>query len=200
MDELKHPVFYNSPVGIRFEIGGDESVYLDNKHTKKLIANPAYICAALDRAKAIYASIPHNPNILRIDGYPSKNRVKKLTKTICRLCNLPIPHEQVLKPFKWSEGDEPVLQLQLYWDLERIPFAPDKLLQETIKADIGGYNDLASSVYYTDTYNLILYHLYDDRGADLVAADKELLRPIYKKFNSWILDYDRENIDSIFAK
>lgn len=28
MKELKHPIFYNAPIGIRFEIGGNEGVYL----------------------------------------------------------------------------------------------------------------------------------------------------------------------------
>ena len=89
-------------------------------------------------------------------------------------------------------------QDKLYWDLEKITFAPDRLLQEIIRADIGGYNGFASNVYFADSYNSILFYLYDDRGADLVAADKESLRPSYEKFNSWILDYDREKITAIF--
>ena len=29
MAELEHPLFYHAPVGIRFEIGGEEPIYLD---------------------------------------------------------------------------------------------------------------------------------------------------------------------------
>ena len=79
-------------------------------------------------------------------------------------------------------------------------FSPDRLLREIIKADIGGYSALVSNVYFADTHDFVLFHLYDDRGTDLVAADRELLRPIYERVNSWILEYDRDRINEIFAK
>ncbi|MEA4895913.1 MAG: hypothetical protein VB064_11730 [Oscillospiraceae bacterium] len=61
MDGLKHPLFYNAPVGIRFEIGGDEGVYLDDEGSGKRSMNPAYIFAAFNRAKTIYINLPHTP-------------------------------------------------------------------------------------------------------------------------------------------
>jgi len=29
MERLEHPLFYHAPVGLRFEIGGEEPIYLD---------------------------------------------------------------------------------------------------------------------------------------------------------------------------
>ena len=29
VSESMHPLFYNAPIGIRFEIGGDEEIYLN---------------------------------------------------------------------------------------------------------------------------------------------------------------------------
>lgn len=200
MDELKHPIFYNSPIGIRFEIGGDENVYLNDLCSEKNIVNPTYILKAFDRAKAIYTYLPRKPNILRIDAYPNECSVQKEIQTICQVGNMPLPNEQVIKPFQWDEDDETVSQFQLYWDLEKILFTSDRLLQEIIKADIGGYNGFVSNVYFADTHNSILFHMYDDRGADLVTTNKEFLRPIYEKFNSWISNYDRKKIDTIFSK
>jgi len=40
--------------------------------------------------------------------------------------------------------------------------------------------------------------MYDDRGMDLIAESKVVLVPIYQKYNSWILAYDKERIDNIF--
>lgn len=40
--------------------------------------------------------------------------------------------------------------------------------------------------------------MYDDRGLDLIAADKESLRSIYEKYNDWILDNDIEQIQKLF--
>ncbi|MEG1584520.1 MAG: DUF3885 domain-containing protein [Anaerovorax sp.] len=59
---------------------------------------------------------------------------------------------------------------------------------------------MASSVYFANTDALYLYHVYDDRGADLVAESKEMLRPAYHNFNQWILAYDRKQIDKLFVK
>lgn len=165
MHELKHPIFYNSPIGIRFKIGGDESIYLNDVHSEKYIANPSYISAAFVRAKTIYTNLPRKPDILRIDGYPDESSMQKEIQTFYHIGNMPLPHEQVVKPFQWDEEDETVSQLQLYWNLEKILFTPDKLLQEIIKADIGSYNGFVSNVYFADTHNSIIFHIYDDRGA-----------------------------------
>ena len=52
MERLEHPLFYHAPVGIRFRIGGEETIYLDGK------INSDYVQGALDRAAAIYRSLP----------------------------------------------------------------------------------------------------------------------------------------------
>ena len=48
---LEHPLFHHAPVAIRFEIGGDEPVYLEctysDENTEKLTPNPAYVQGAL---------------------------------------------------------------------------------------------------------------------------------------------------------
>ena len=200
MDGLKHPVFYNTPVGIRFEIGGNEGIYLDGAGSGKLSVNPAYITAAFNRAKTIYINLPNTPNLLRIDGYLGESSVQEEIQSICKVAGMPQPHEHTLQPHQLDKDCEVKLQLQLYWDLKKMSFSPDRLLREIIKADIGGYSGLVSNVYFANTHDFVLFHLYDDRGADLMAADRELLRPIYERFNSWILDYDRERINETFAK
>lgn len=55
-------------------------------------------------------------------------------------------------------------------------------------------------VYFIDMDRKIMFHPYDDRGADLVSLDKETIRPAYDKFHDWILDYDRETIIEKFGK
>lgn len=196
----KDSISYDSTRGIRFEIGAsEESVYLKNRNSEDNIANPMYISKAFDRAKEIFMNLPQEPNVLRIDGYFEESILEEVVKDICKIAKMEFPHEQEIKFFKWDEEDDYLVsQVQLYWDLEKIDFNPDFLLEEIIKADIGGHRELASSVYFIDSYNSILFKMYDDRGADLVSKDKELIRPIYEKFNSWILDYDRERIDKIF--
>ena len=42
MERLEHPLFYRALVGIRFEIGGEEPIYLD-RSAARLRTNPAYV-------------------------------------------------------------------------------------------------------------------------------------------------------------
>ena len=95
-----------------------------------------------------------------------------------------------------SGGDE-VERSFLCWKLK--DYNPQKLMKSIITADLGSGNDfLTSSVYFVCTKDNVLFHLYDDRGADLVADKKEKIYNIYNRLNHLILDYNRERIDSIF--
>ena len=197
---LRHPVFSNSPFALRFALGGGEPVYLDRPSSGEDIVNPEYIDDALRRAKGIYSALPKAPDLLRIDLWPQEEgqendggRALLLLQDLCAF-----PHERRLKEEK--EDGEQFTVLQLYWDLRRIDFSPDLLLKEIIKADLGGIQELTSSVFFANTEQAYLYHVYDDRGADLTAACKETLYPVYYSFKQWILEHDRAKIEKIFAK
>jgi len=41
---------------------------------------------------------------------------------------------------------------------------------------------------------------YDDRGMDVVGPNHKLLKKLYGKFNSYLLNYDRAIMDGIFSK
>ena len=53
-------------------------------------------------------------------------------------------------------------------------------------------------IYFVNIDKKLIFHMYDDRGLDIISADKEILRLIYKQHNDWILNYDRERIDKQF--
>ncbi len=192
------PVFYNSPVAIRFAVGVDESVCLKNKESGSLVPNPAYISAAFERLKKIYESLPHCPRILRIDIYPDECDAPSAIQAICRISELPAPKEQISENLIFDENDEPYPRLSLYWDISNASFNVDKLLLEIIKSDIGGFSELTSAVYFADDIHPLLFHPYDDRGTDVAAADAELIRPMYEKLNDYIPNYDRAAIDSLW--
>ncbi len=192
------PVFYNSPVGIRFAVDGDESVYLKNKESGSLVPNHAYISAAFERLKKIYESLPHRPRILRIDIYPDECDATSSIQAICRISELPAPKEQTSEHLIFDENYEPYPRLSLYWDISNASFNADNLLLEIIRSDIGGFSELTSAVYFADDIHPLLFHPYDDRGADVAAVDTELIRPMYEKLNDYILNYDRPAIDKLF--
>ena len=192
MPQLMHPVFYNAPIGIRFEIGDAEKIYL-----KRGKINPAYIEHAVNRASKIYQHLPAF-DLLRIDIYPDERSFQQRPLNLNDFTNigLPLPKEQMRE--KIIMDDDEYKRDSLYWELSSQEIDVDKLLTEIIKADIGGFNELASAVYFINTKEKILYHLYDDRGLDVVAKTAKSLRTLYDEYNSWILDYDRDEIDKIF--
>lgn len=60
---------------------------------------------------------------------------------------------------------------------------------------------LVSNVYFMNAYDFVLFHLYDDRGADLVAADKRFASsPYLNDLTSgyWIMTENKS--DKIFCK
>ncbi|GIN90023.1 hypothetical protein J22TS1_10740 [Siminovitchia terrae] len=61
-------------------------------------------------------------------------------------------------------------------------------------------NNLESGydIYFVNLTNKIIFHLYDDRGCDIIASDNEAIRFLYDEYNEWILDYDREEINRVF--
>lgn len=164
-------IFYNVPSCIRFRIGGDEDIYLGD-HRKP---NGAYIENAVERAMKIYAQLPAAPDILRIDECPA-------------IPGLPKPDQQI--------GES------AYWNIPKEPVFLRKLFREIVKAEIdaAGIENLVSNVYFLNGEKDVLFHLYDDRGADVAAADKENLRPLYESCKNWILEHDREKIDAVFEK
>lgn len=194
LSESMHPLFYNAPIGIRFEIGGDEKIYL-----KRGKVNPVYIEQAFKRANDIYQHLPEF-DLLRMDIYPDERNYQQRPLNLKNFTNigLPMPKEKEIENIVFDDGEYE--KEYLYWDLSSQEIDVDKLLTEIIKADIGGFNELASTVYFVNTKEKILYHLYDDRGLDVVAKTVKSLRSTYYEYNSWILDYDKDEIDKTFKE
>jgi hypothetical protein len=40
---------------------------------------------------------------------------------------------------------------------------------------------------------------YDDRGMDVVGPDRSRLTELYRRYNDYLLDYDREIMDSVYG-
>lgn len=40
--------------------------------------------------------------------------------------------------------------------------------------------------------------IYDDRGCEVIAKNKEMIRDVYQKYKEWIPYDERESIDDLF--
>ncbi|WP_242214708.1 DUF3885 domain-containing protein [Bacillus cereus group sp. BfR-BA-01383] len=44
----------------------------------------------------------------------------------------------------------------------------------------------------------IIMFIFDDRGCEVIAKNKEMIRDLYEEYKEWIPDYERESIDDLF--
>lgn len=191
LNSFKHPIFYHCHTGIRFEIGVGDVYDNDRTPSKEYIEN------ALNRAMTIYNNGIKCPSILVWEVYPQNNEEKHNFQIIFqeKIASI-LPQEECSQDIK-VDGNT-VKITEFYWDLKKSKIPMEKVFREIILGDLGGVQEFVSSVYLFDIENHVMLHLYDDRGLDIVAHDKNTLMPLYQKLNTWILDYDREQIDKIF--
>jgi hypothetical protein len=56
----------------------------------------------------------------------------------------------------------------------------------------------SEEIYFINTSKNLIFHMYDDRGLDIIASNVETLKPIYSKYRDWILEVNRGQIDNMF--
>lgn len=196
MKRLQNPIFYNSPIGIRFEISDPwGEVYCNDK------LNPKYVQTAYEKVFTIYQNTPCKFDTLLWTIHPDEynDNSINLLKNFMKITELSLPQEEYSE-MEYLDDDEQIKKIYYYWDLRANFININKLLEEIIKADFGGFEELVSSVFLFDTKLNVLFHFYDDRGLDIVSEKGEAIYSLYKNYNEWILDYDREHIDTVFRK
>jgi hypothetical protein len=187
---------------IRFELGGD----LRNGTIER-------VNQAIKRASEIYnQTIGEGNVIILIEDYQTSifDRENKNKKYLFSIVN-----EKQFKRFRGPFG-------QTYYEDDKYGNRVEKVSEDKLECDLligNSYLDKEQTVliiegisnlemgfepcipqdlYFFSVEKQIGFRVYDDRGCDIWANDKEQLRPIYHKLNKWILDYDRPEIDKIF--
>lgn len=195
-ERLQLPIFYESPVSLRFETGDPTlEIFLTEE---KL--NPKYLRSALWRASFLYEkTAPFDTLLWVLYRTPDlESDVDELIDRFCQLAHLPAPAEVYQQDTVDADGD-PLTRVFLLWDMQETPPHSSALLEGIMRADLGGFRELSSAIFFFDTDRHLLFHPYDDRGLDIVAEKKETIVYLYEDCKNWLLDYDRERMDSIFA-
>ncbi|OJG34729.1 hypothetical protein RT42_GL000134 [Enterococcus cecorum DSM 20682 = ATCC 43198] len=181
-------MFYQAKYGLRFEMGvGDPT-------DERFRIIPTHFEEAIHRALCIYqATGPYD--ILRINVWLDSEHESGIPNYFTSL-GLPEWDESYIETH-YSDGYEYQIKA-CYWDLRKLTFNWKKLFRDIVYTDFKEPHFLASNVFFLNTKAEILYHLYDDRGLDVVATDKMTLQPIYQNYHTWLLDYDREAMKKVF--
>lgn len=198
--KLQKPLFYNWQNGLRFEVGSE--LIPTMKDSEKDIINLEYFDKALDRAIELFQfSFDSDDEIIIVYQRYSKNRqkikknnfylraidnIKSKKVENCKLRNLYSTDSYETNKEHWH-------RLAVHSKANEINYK--RMLNRLIYLDFGF---AGPEVYFINKTKNIIFHLYDDRGLDIIASDKKDLESIYQKFNHWILDYDRKQIDALF--
>ena len=194
LPKINTPVFSSCPVGIRFEIGIGDPFFC---HRLRIL-NRKYFRRALHRAVSIYQNAPGMFDTLLWIIYPDGENTEDGLMRFSGITGLSLPQERYMETLSLDGDGEPFDEERCYWDLQEHPANIERLFDEILRTDFGGFRELQYWVYLIDTGLNVLLNLYDDRGLDIAAASGETIFPLYKKFGEWILEDDREQIDRTF--
>jgi len=74
----------------------------------------------------------------------------------------------------------------------------DSVLRGIANKENGYEPVVGQSLYFFDPINHTGFHMYDDRGFFVWAAEADKLRDIYNTYVDWISDYTKEDIEAFF--
>jgi hypothetical protein len=197
---IRKPLFYNSKIGIRFEIGCPKIDYLDNNYIKFV-----YI-----RSIMLFQEIffPDTDIFLVVNAHRwiednvDELQVKYILKEYLKNRDLYNKIDFIKLPYIYQEEDEEILittyRYCLSCKVKDIDYK--RLLQAIGNQDMGIEPSFKEEVFFINKDSNVIYNLYDDRGLDIVSNTASTLEKIYTEYNNWILDYDRKIIDQIFKK
>lgn len=202
--KLEMPLFYNCDIGIRFEIGPGNIPPWKDADRKNM--NSEYFEEALARALLIFNTIFDKDDNISIayqiysDGRRKIRKGNYLFKQVDDLES---------KEIEFSDHRDIYLDTIEFkrecWRRVTISNITTNnvrfghILEAMINTDFGiRQPSLSGECFFINHDKDIVLNLYDDRGMDVIASNKNTLNTLYKNHNSWILDYDREKIDAVF--
>lgn len=194
---LESPLFYNAPVGLRFELGVPY----------RGVENPSYFTNVLLRSSMIFREVFDTDEqmivVIKsfrcIEPYTCFNQGEEVFPKYIKDKGLinQVSNIELERHYE-DNGDLSGITYQhiLLCNMKSIDYIG--ILKAQAHQDFAIEPYISDAVFFINPHNHIIFYMYDDRGMDLIAESKEDLLPIYKKYNSWILAYDKERIDNIF--
>jgi hypothetical protein len=195
--QLKSPLFYNTPVAIRFELGGNlESTKGRAAQVNKRVVT---LFRELNRSSdAIYV-------VMFVDSW-DEHPIASFEKQVHHIFQKYISgmnHNQLdmeEKEFRYKDPDESddTVTIRYCIKVKVKDLNAEGLLEALTNRGIGIQPTIIGDIFLVNETKNTIFHFYDDRGLDIAAKGKDALRNIYEKYNNWILDYDRNKVDKIF--
>jgi hypothetical protein len=196
---LETPLFYNNPIGIRFEIGVPyRQVSSDKYFTNVYLRSNFIFDEVFEEDDEMFIIIRW---VRDIEPYTTFNKGLDVFPDMIKNKNI-LNKASLIEMERYIEdnGDLSGISYQYVLICKKYDVDYKRILRAIANSDHAIYPYTSNGVFFINTKKNIIYYLYDDRGLDLVSNDEKNLKDIYTKFNDWILDYDRERIDKVFKE
>jgi hypothetical protein len=195
--QLKSPLFFKSKYSLRFDLQygkvGTEQYFNEAVlRAKELFQgcfdeNDSVICYLID--------FKWKRRKLRFSNYCFKN-IADLTKDEVSFHTLKKLYSDNGSPGQGNLALAKIIRNRInHEDIFRAIANKDFSRQPSLDQ----YGFLGSKeIYFINLDRRIIFHMYDDRGLDIIASDREAIKPLYSKYSDWILESNRNEIDESF--
>lgn len=197
LSELPHALFYNFDIGLRFElwdpvprIGGE-----DEAGFTRAFGRACQIAAALYQPSSnVTAAISYYDHPQAEVSFADLKMAGFDTSRLLAAGIIAQNDTQHIQEFG--------VDLYRNWQI-----APEVSLQDIeILLRCSVAKDLAVrpsacwlDIYLVDTARKTILQAYDHRGMDIVAMKFDDIAPLYTTFEHWLLDHDRQKMDTVFS-
>lgn len=179
--QLKIPLYYNWGLGIRFELNTNTEFQADRQLLHQIYS----------RAITIFEDCFISSNkiwflVRREDDLKIRRRGPFFNKYL---------QSETLRQLNYIKINE-----NHYYGVkcEYHNIRYKKLLQDLANFEMGMKPATNEECFFINIDKKIIFNMYDDRGVDVISSSIQGIRELYLRHETWILDYDREKIDSMF--
>ncbi|MGF1868233.1 DUF3885 domain-containing protein [Enterovibrio norvegicus] len=204
--KLEKPLFYKNKFALRFELGpADISSWTDSKREA---INEDYFRIAANRATSIYRSAFSQNDEMKIcyqifsDGRQKIRKSDYFFKLFGKLSGKPMAFSDHRDIYRDDlEYKRYCIKRVTISDVYTQDIDEGKVISTLINSDFGCRGpSLHGQLFFVNSTRGLVFHIYDDRGMDIASDSKQALESIYHEQNSLLLDYDRDYMDSLFAR
>ncbi|MBJ8024996.1 DUF3885 domain-containing protein [Bacillus cereus] len=196
--ELQPSLFYHWEPGIRFELGIDYNVkdaYKDSLYLRNVYSRVTNLFSSLflpEDEIFVIANVNDYGNILK--------KKLKIFSPYVKEKSILYKIQQITIPYIFPEDDESekykTCRFILNCKVSDIRY--NAMLKSICNQDMGIKPKIPHDIFIVNINKNIIFHVYDDRGVDVIATSIKSLKKVYSIYNDWILNSNRDKIDLFF--
>lgn len=97
---------------------------------------------------------------------------------------------------EWTDFSGTYIVEALEQQVDKVNY--EKVFRGIANLEMGFNPSIGERVYFLNHINKMGFHMYDDRGCLIYLISKDDLKPLYSKYNHWLVDYHRPTFDEYY--